>query len=208
MSNPYEVLGVANNATAEQIKAAYRRKCKEHHPDRAHGDDAKMLEVRAAYDVLKDPKRRALFDSSGSTADPAILKRDAENTVCFWFRNFMLEGDDSLDPIPAIKRKLRELEAQHREALRTLQQQLKRAECRKSLVRLKAGAERENSYTIIAESLIEEIKRGLTGCKAAIAVIPLALEILDSYESDSPRSPWSTVSLKYGTAYSDITPVS
>jgi DnaJ-class molecular chaperone len=64
--NPYSTLGVAKNATAEDIKRAYKQKAKEHHPDRG-GDTNKFAEISNAYDTLKDPNKRAFFDQTGST---------------------------------------------------------------------------------------------------------------------------------------------
>ena len=71
----YEVLGVDPQATSQQIREAYRRLARLHHPDRvgsaAGGSDA-MHAINEAYRVLNDPGRRALYDSSlGATPDPS-----------------------------------------------------------------------------------------------------------------------------------------
>jgi len=66
MNNPYSTLGVAKGATADTIKRAYKEKAKEHHPDRG-GDANKFAEISNAYDILKDPNKRAYFDQTGST---------------------------------------------------------------------------------------------------------------------------------------------
>lgn len=55
--NPREILGVALNATDEEIRVAYLRKVKEHPPDRS---PAEFERVRDAYEILRDPRRRAL----------------------------------------------------------------------------------------------------------------------------------------------------
>jgi curved DNA-binding protein len=72
MSNskdPYEILGVRRNATPEEIKKAYRRLAKQHHPDRNPNDksaEQRFKEVQAAYEVLGDPQRRAQSDRFGA----------------------------------------------------------------------------------------------------------------------------------------------
>ena len=61
MNNPYATLGLSSNASAAEIKAAYRRLVKQHHPD-AGGDDQRMLALNAAWEVLGDAERRRDFD--------------------------------------------------------------------------------------------------------------------------------------------------
>jgi len=64
----YELLGVQRNASPEALKRAYRRLVKELHPDRHPGDAAaaeRFKEINAAYDVLKDPRKRAVYDRLG-----------------------------------------------------------------------------------------------------------------------------------------------
>lgn len=69
MRDPYSVLGVSRQASADEIKAAFRRLAREHHPDRNPNDAAaerRFREVNEAYQVLSDPNRRARFDATGS----------------------------------------------------------------------------------------------------------------------------------------------
>ncbi|MDO4590591.1 MAG: DnaJ C-terminal domain-containing protein [Slackia sp.] len=63
----YKTLGVSKSATAEEIKKAYRKLARTHHPD-AGGDEAKFKEINEAYEVLGDEKKRKLYDQYG-TAD-------------------------------------------------------------------------------------------------------------------------------------------
>ena len=58
MTNPYDTLGVAKNASADEIKKAYRKLAREHHPDASGGDEARFKEIQGAYDVLSDPEKR------------------------------------------------------------------------------------------------------------------------------------------------------
>jgi molecular chaperone DnaJ len=67
----YEVLGVAKDATADQIKSAYRKLAMKYHPDRNPGDKAaeeKFKEAAEAYDVLHDPEKRQRYDQFGHQA--------------------------------------------------------------------------------------------------------------------------------------------
>ena len=64
----YEVLGVEKNASADQIKKAYRKAAMKYHPDRNPGDqeaDEKFKEVGEAYEVLSDEDKRARYDQFG-----------------------------------------------------------------------------------------------------------------------------------------------
>ena len=63
----YKTLGVSRNATEDEIKKAYRKLARTHHPD-AGGDEAKFKEINEAYEVLSDKKKRKLYDQFG-TAD-------------------------------------------------------------------------------------------------------------------------------------------
>jgi curved DNA-binding protein CbpA len=69
--NPYQVLDLPANASNAAIKRRWRELAREHHPDRAATDSAeqarlteRMARINAAYDLLRDPIRRAQFDSS------------------------------------------------------------------------------------------------------------------------------------------------
>jgi molecular chaperone DnaJ len=60
----YDVLGVKKDASADELKKAFRRAAVEHHPDRG-GDETKFKEINEAYEVLKDNEKRKRYDQFG-----------------------------------------------------------------------------------------------------------------------------------------------
>ena len=69
--NPYEVLGVARDASDTDIKKAYHKLVMKYHPDKNPGDksaEEKFKEVNNAFDILKDPQKRAAYDRFGDAA--------------------------------------------------------------------------------------------------------------------------------------------
>src|SRR5436190_11911348 len=71
MKDPYSVLGVSKTASAEEIKKAYRKLAKKLHPDVNPGDrksEERFKEVSGAFEILGDPKKRALFDEFGEVS--------------------------------------------------------------------------------------------------------------------------------------------
>ncbi|MFC3321994.1 DnaJ C-terminal domain-containing protein [Mesorhizobium cantuariense] len=72
MRDPYEVLGVAKNASAKDIKSAYRKLAKTHHPDQNPNDPKakdRFAAANQAYEIVGDEKNRAAFDRGEIDAD-------------------------------------------------------------------------------------------------------------------------------------------
>jgi len=61
----YEILGVGKDASADEIKKAFRRLAIKYHPDKEGGDEEKFKEVNEAYEVLKDSGKRQRYDQFG-----------------------------------------------------------------------------------------------------------------------------------------------
>jgi len=79
--DPYKVLGVNRNTDERELKKAYKTKAMKYHPDRG-GDENKFKELNEAYDILKDPQKKAAYDRYGTT-DPNQMNS----------QNFHFNGD-------------------------------------------------------------------------------------------------------------------
>ncbi|MBV9346827.1 MAG: J domain-containing protein, partial [Pseudolabrys sp.] len=65
MRDPYEVLGVSKNAAEGEIKSAFRKLAKKHHPDANKNDSkaaSRFAEINAAYEIVGDDKKRKAYD--------------------------------------------------------------------------------------------------------------------------------------------------
>lgn len=67
----YETLGVSRTASQAEIKKAFRKLARTHHPD-AGGDEAKFKEINEAYEVLSDEKKKQLYDQYGTANENQI----------------------------------------------------------------------------------------------------------------------------------------
>jgi hypothetical protein len=86
----YDTLGVAADASAADIREAYRRLARVHHPDHGEADAGSMASINEAYRVLGDPGRRAVYDATlrgtgsaagSSTAPTVVRSRQAPSAI-------------------------------------------------------------------------------------------------------------------------------
>ena len=94
MKDPYEILGIARTASADEVRSAYRRLAKKLHPDLNPGDKAsedKFKEVSAANELLSDPVKRKKFDDGGIDAAGAERPRQR------YYKDYAAEPGHSYD---------------------------------------------------------------------------------------------------------------
>ncbi|WP_337266845.1 J domain-containing protein [Oryzifoliimicrobium ureilyticus] len=108
MIDPYEALGLARHATEAEVRAAYRRRVKKAHPDTG-GSEQEFEHLTLAYDLLKDPVRRKIYDETGY--DPQLADvQDLEGLLVLdkFVNELILDERDpgSFDPVALMRRRL------------------------------------------------------------------------------------------------------
>lgn len=121
--NPYEVLDVPTDASAKQVKKAWREKVKGCHPDRG-GNQEEFEKVQSAYEILIDPRRRERYDRHGDVTPEDTLARLGE------FKNLIVDvkhADHILEPIKDLEhakddltRALTEATSRHEQVVKDL----------------------------------------------------------------------------------------
>ncbi|KIJ21519.1 hypothetical protein PAXINDRAFT_65314 [Paxillus involutus ATCC 200175] len=98
--NPYNVIGVAKDASPAEIKKSYFALARKYHPDTNPDKDAqaKFVEIQEAYDTLKDDKKRAAYDQYGSASqqpgfDPNAFARNPFGGAAGGFGGFNYAGE-------------------------------------------------------------------------------------------------------------------
>lgn len=104
MENYYDILGVNKNATADEIKKAYRNLAFKYHPDRNQGNaeaEEKFKKISAAYDVLGDETKRRNYDLGAYSANQSSSYQNyQENPYSYYYSRSQAQNSEDRDEDP------------------------------------------------------------------------------------------------------------
>jgi curved DNA-binding protein CbpA len=177
MKNHYDNLGIKPDATAAEIKRAYRDKAQTAHPDKG-GDAAEFAAIANAYDILKDPDRRLLYDMTGEDARPP-MEIEVQNNLLAMFN----KGLSSEDDLPVVEFACMEFENR----LEQIPGERKTHKARKKKLKAKRKtitAKGENLVHRIIDAELKNIAAALATLDHQTEVCKACLAELDRYDED------------------------
>lgn len=150
----YETLGVPKDADPQEIKRAYRRESRRHHPDRPGGDHDNMVAVNRAIAVLGDPQKRARYDQFGEDEKASLppFEAKARGIVAMVFLHVAEKAPDHEDLIDLVRTRIR---ADQKDIPKIIEQgEARAAKFEKKLQRLK---HKGSGHNFLGEALHEQI---------------------------------------------------
>lgn len=178
--DPYKMLGIERDADEQTVKTAYRKAAKSAHPD-SGGDAEQFARLQAAFDLLKDPVRRRVYDDTGY--DPQLADaKDLKGLMMIetLVNEFILDEREpgSFDPVAAMRRKLSDDILKSR--FHILELERHRARVRKHLDRLGKKPDTDVLGSMLrarSQSIADAIKQAETQIEA----IEQAYTMLEGY---------------------------
>lgn len=207
MTNPYETLGVAKDATLDQIKKVYRQKSKKCHPD-AGGDGEEFKRISSAYELLSNQERRDHFDRTGETAeveDPSLsIVSQLLGSVLLGILN--AGGDpEKTDLVKLMRNKAKEEITQLKATISVNKKRVDKL--RKVAKRVLYKSKADDQDNILARMVlvpIEAIEASIKEREATLQGYTKALKIIEHYsynfdaaQTDKPTYQWS---MQWGTS--------
>ena len=173
--NLYEVLGVKENATIDEIKKAYRRLAHQKHPDKG-GDEQEFSDLNYSYRVLMDPGSRLLYDTVG-TADIPALEQEIQNVLLQGFQQAIAKATENI--IPFVRNFIRDGEYGLRDAKQNLIKEMD------TLLRQRDRIETTcevNLFHMIVDKGIRDREGRLQEIERKLDVAKHCYEVLDTYK--------------------------
>lgn len=174
----YDTLGVATEATADEIKQGYRRAAARAHPDKG-GNDEQMAAVNRAYQVLSDPESRAHYDRTGEDGQQATGPDGPTTVLMEVFRHAIDECDG--DILTYCTKHINDCKAQMNLREHRAMCEIEKLTRKRDRVRRKAGG--DNLFTSLIDAKLNEAQVEVDEAVRARGLFDGALALLKDYES-------------------------
>lgn len=174
--NPYEILGIPQNASEKEIRAAWRKKSLESHPDRTDGDNEAQSALNVARDVLLDPDKRAKLDA-GEVTTGFTVRQQAAQLIISWTTELAIDESYLAIPLDALmKSRIREYRVQNEVGKQEVTKDILLLEQRLLQAQKYSSADEENVFCAAINSMLKH-------CMEARRTIELQFEVLDEAEN-------------------------
>lgn len=178
MSDLYDMLGVAKDATPDQIKKGYRLAIRQAHPDRG-GDPDKAAQLNEAYATLGDPERRAKYDATGDGSEDGALLAAAMELLAFVLQRAMdKDADDIVDAARGELAKLKEVTTRQK-----VDAAVQRGRWAKKRSKIKVRDGQVNLAHQVIDGKVQEASKKLAQADRALLECAEAMRLLEEYES-------------------------
>jgi len=175
----YEVLGVDQEATQEEIKKAYKSLSQKYHPDKEGGDAQKMIDLNVAYEMLSDPECRKAYDEFGDIGSDLNPRKEAKQIIraCFIAIIESVNNIDDLDLVESLRRNLQKVLDEERSAIMSNKVDIdKYNKAKRKLLS-------ENKFLIDEmDKRINQRQLNIKSSEYKIKVVNIALELLDGID--------------------------
>lgn len=198
--NHYETLGVPVDATGGEIKAAYRRRAQETHPDREGGNEEEFKKVGKAYEVLGNVEARAQYDAGGMVDkdDPKHQIRQALSQMIL----SLLSGSNDptrLDLVSAIKSNIAQTRANINAQIERMEQTIPKLE--KAVDRISGGGVADTAKAGI-QATIKNMQNQIEQMQVQVNMDQDVLALVEEIQYEFDPTP--TPSNLYGGGFSHM----
>lgn len=180
MSGLYDTLGVAPDASQDEVKTAFRRAAAAAHPDREGGDAERMAAVNRAYETLGDPHRRAEYDATGMIDGEDKLEGEARGRLVALFQAALdAQAHDLMNACRTLLTNARaEIDVQYANI------SLQASRLRRQRNRIRRKEKGENLFTALVDSKLKQADEQLAALERGRTVFARVAEMLDGYEAE------------------------
>ncbi len=175
----YEALEVPADATADEIKKAYRKKAQKAHPDKG-GDEKKFLPIQKAYEVLSDPSKRTRYDQTGEMGHQDLETALLSQLASLMFQILENSDVDYTDIVGVMRQHIEAGRRQCHDHIQQIEQKQKKK--RQAMKRLRRKKDGVNMLAVMLEAEIGKGVQAIDGAKQEIEKLNQVLVALNDYE--------------------------